>query len=120
TRSWAGSINGVDISSLKSIWYRRPTRPDSSCIEINPTFAKLAESEMREVLHGFYRVGGCRVLPHPCANREADYKLLQLQVAAQVGFDIPRTIVTNQEIEGDHNLPPDGDYCIKSLSAFHW
>src|SRR5437867_3386404 len=58
---WRGSINEIDVSALNSIWYRRPSVPRSDCMSVNPRFAKLAEEEMREVLHNFYRIAGCRI-----------------------------------------------------------
>jgi hypothetical protein len=92
---WEGDFNGKPISSVHSIWYRRPTRPSAEYIEINPEMAQLAEAEMRSVLDNFYRLSHCRILPNPTSDFEADFKLLQLRMAASVGLETPKTIVSN-------------------------
>jgi hypothetical protein len=78
---WGGELNGYKISQISSIWYRRPVRPKSNDNGLNEKFIPLAEEEMREVLHNFYRIADCRILPHPAFNNEADHKLLQLKTA---------------------------------------
>lgn len=119
-KGWSGTVNDFDLQAIESIWYRRPQRPKAECIPINHEFAKLAESEMREVLQNLYRIAPCRILPNPCNNREADLKLRQLEVATSVGMRIPATTVSNDP-SWIANIPDGTDHlCIKSLSAYHW
>ncbi|MBP7687774.1 MAG: hypothetical protein KA765_07695 [Thermoflexales bacterium] len=117
---WSGSLNGHNISSVRSIWYRRPGRPKSTDGRMKGPLARLAEEEMRSLLQNIYRIVDCPILPRPSADREADYKLLQLKVAASIGFKVPRTYISNNE-SSLLSIPADmGFFCIKALSAFHW
>ncbi len=120
SKAWDGALNGTLISDIGSIWYRRPARPSAKHTVLRNELAALAEEEMRTLLHNIYRIVPCRILPHPASDREADYKLLQLKVAASVGMSTPRTVIANHESWVEH-FPPSVDvFCIKALSAFHW
>lgn len=117
---WEGDFNGKPLASIRSIWYRRPSRPKAEYIDINPEMARLAEAEMRSVLDNFYRLVNCRILPHPTSDYEADFKLYQLHVAAAVGLKTPKTVVSNHESWIKFFSPDTNEFCIKALSAFHW
>jgi hypothetical protein len=117
---WVGSVNGYQLHQITSIWYRRPVKPKGRTTKLNEKFVSLAEEEMREVLHNFYRIANCKILPHPKFNNEADYKLLQLIKAKNLGFRVPATLVSNSE-NWTERLPRGIDYfTVKSIAAYHW
>lgn len=117
---WEGTLNGYKLSQLNSIWYRRPTRPKAKKGNVNEKFVPLVEDEMRELLHNFYRISNCKILPHPKYNNEADFKLLQLKVAKNLGFKIPFTLISNT-VNWEKLLPNSiKNYCVKSIGAYHW
>lgn len=118
--SWMGNFCGLPLSSIQSIWYRRPKRPTAQDDIMDPSMKKLAEAEMQAVLQNFYRITPCRILPHPSRDREADYKLLQLQTAASIGPTVPQTVISNEESWLDLFPSSTNDFCIKALSSFHW
>lgn len=119
-KGWSGTLNGFDISNINSIWYRRPKSPKAGEEFVHKYFASLAEDEMRAVLHNFYRISNCPVLPHPGFNREADHKLLQLKVANSIGFKTPFTVMTNNK-NWAKDIPESIEYyCVKAISAYHW
>ena len=75
---------------------------------------------MRTLLHNLYRTLNCKILPHPAKDREADFKLFQLQIAQSVGMKVPFTVVANDATALDFFPLKIECFCIKALSAFHW
>ena len=86
------SISGKEV---KSVWYRRnvaPNLPES----LEPGAREFCERETRAFLHGALEaLPTQRWLSSPQAIWRAERKPYQLAVAAQLGFTIPRTIMTN-------------------------
>lgn len=117
---WSGTFNGFEAKSLTSIWYRRPKKPKANKNLIHKHFLPLAEEEMHYFMENFYRISECKILPHPCYNREADHKLVQLKIAKSIGFNTPFTIITNS-IDWKNYVPDNIEYfCVKSIRAYHW
>ena len=86
------SISGKEV---KSVWYRRnvaPNLPES----LEPGTREFCERETRAFLDGALEaLPTQRWLSSPQAIWRAERKPYQLAVAAQIGFTIPRTIMTN-------------------------
>jgi hypothetical protein len=92
-------LNGlmVDVDRVRSIWWRRPEDfclPDSLSIQ-EREFAKL---EIRHVLQGFWESVECYWISHPDNIRKAGFKLEQLKRAVEFGFEIPKTVITNNPL----------------------
>ncbi|MEV0266526.1 ATP-grasp ribosomal peptide maturase [Streptomyces sp. NPDC050617] len=94
---WAGVLVGsraAELESVKSVWWRRPNEfrtPDDW-----PGHARaLALSEARSGLLGVLGSLPVRWINHPAADAAANYKPRQLAVAARVGLDVPRTVITS-------------------------
>lgn len=85
----------IEFSNIKSVWYRRPG-PVQVRVK-HPGQRKFAEKELREFLFQLYYA----TMPQACwvsrfeALESARRKVLQLRVAKQFGFTVPRTCVTN-------------------------
>jgi glutathione synthase/RimK-type ligase-like ATP-grasp enzyme len=85
-----GSITDVEVGS---VWNRRTLfRRDPALSEQE---AQFAEMETREVVLGLYRMTNAYWVNHPDLVRRAESKALQLQVAAELGMALPRTLLTN-------------------------
>lgn len=94
---WAGSLStgsrDLDLGRVRSVYHRRPGPWRFGHL---PRQAR--DFAVREARHGF---GG--LLAHlpalhvnaPAATARAEYKPAQLQVAAEVGFTVPATLITN-------------------------
>jgi glutathione synthase/RimK-type ligase-like ATP-grasp enzyme len=91
------SIGGtdVDLSDVDAVWYRRP-RPPQLPADYSTEEATWAAREAHEALRGVWRTIGARWVNHPDANRRAECKPEQLRVAADLGLEIPPTLVTNR------------------------
>lgn len=82
-------------TDIKSIWYRRPNRLNSPIKD--PIQRKYAEMEMNQFLEGLWSatIGEVFWLSNPVHLERARKKVLQLKIARELGFTIPRTIITN-------------------------
>ncbi|RJR27100.1 hypothetical protein C4561_02950 [candidate division WWE3 bacterium] len=92
--------NGIDLSSVRSVWYRKPA------------FIKRAQypvpEEYKEYAHNAYS-SGVKLLFDLLADKfwvspyqnhmRANNKVLQLAIAQRLGFCVPETIVTNDSTQ---------------------
>src|SRR5919197_3712022 len=96
--AWRTEISGPDVlipfDDIRSIWYRRPGsfqfHPDMTPVE-----RRFANREAQMAVGGLLRTIECLWVNQPECMVSAEYKPLQLALAAKVGFTIPRTLVTN-------------------------
>lgn len=94
---WAGSLTGsrvLRLEAVKSVWWRRPNEFVTPEDWPGPARA-LAVSEARSGLLGVLGSLPVRWINHPTHDSAANYKPRQLAVAARVGLDTPRTIITS-------------------------
>jgi len=84
----------LDFSQVQSVWYRRPVSP-SPRPELSKEENDFVEAEARDALLGIWRTLDWFWVSHPDHIRQAENKLNQLMRARSLGFDIPRTLVTN-------------------------
>jgi len=95
---WSGTLANdrrtLDLASVRSVYYRRPTRPKFP-EGMSPEARRVAETEARWGFGGLLSALPCRWLPPPGKAADAEYKPLQLRVAAEAGLSVPRTLVTN-------------------------
>ncbi|MEQ1718760.1 MAG: MvdC/MvdD family ATP grasp protein [Hyphomicrobium sp.] len=86
-----GSYHGQDIAAVlfRHIKPYQPVRLE------DPDAARFAASEISAALEGaVLTLEPALWINHPQANQNTRNKVLQLRVAAQLGFDVPDTIVT--------------------------
>ena len=104
--SWRLTSNGVEgflefprntlsLNDVASIWYRRPVSPQISAAVQNEGFRRFAQRESAETLSGLWRTMDCFWMSRPEAINYANYKPRQLKVAQEIGFTIPKTLVSN-------------------------
>lgn len=98
---WAGRLatpsRDVDLADVAAVYWRRPTpyrftKLDPQAREFAIGQAKIGFSGILTSLHG------ASYINHPHRNCDAEYKPAQLAVAAQVGFDVPATLVTSDPV----------------------
>lgn len=90
------TIDGVSLSpaDVSNVWYRRPESLESNQFEETPE-GRFAISEWSEALEGFLsHIPQTKWVNHPSANFAASHKLEQLTTASRLGFDVPRTLLT--------------------------
>lgn len=65
-------------------------------------------------MRSFMVFDSCKWINHPAASYKAEHKAVQLSVAHKLGFNIPRTVITNnsegilQVAKGDHTIAVKG------------
>lgn len=112
--SWSGWLRtpsrDVPLEEVRAVYYRRPGPWRFE--ELNQQAQNFAETEARYGLGGLLAsLSNCRYVNHPADIRRADFKPTQLQVAAQVGFSVPRTLVTN-DLEAARKFVTEHDPAI--------
>lgn len=85
----------VALESLQAVWYRRFAAGGRIPPSIGDT-REAAVGETRRTLHGTIANLPCFQLDPLAAVQRTHHKELQLRLAAQLGLDVPRTLVTNR------------------------
>lgn len=87
----------VNLDDFSSIYFRRPKINDLSYIEnINIQEKNYLKNELIFILEGIYKTLRNKYWLNNVYNiREAENKIYQLQIAQQVGFEIPKALVSN-------------------------
>ncbi len=94
--------NMVDVNTVFSIWYRRPRLVALNDYALSPEGREFARDEWRAVLEGLYALLPQALwVSHPDKLREAARKPFQLVLARQLGFYVPRTLITNNPLSID-------------------
>lgn len=109
----------VDISEVTAVWYRKPEPVDVKHFQMDPGALEYVEAEFTEILMGLYALlDDVFWFNNPFGARIAHRKLRQLQIAARLGFSLPKTLLTNspeRAFEFADSL--QRDIAIKSLGA---
>ncbi len=84
----------TDMTSFDAIWFRRPGRLKSKTF-FQPWIEQMMLVEAKQALMGMLNALPCLWVNYPACDTNASLKLLQLQVAKNVGMSLPETIVTN-------------------------
>lgn len=106
----------VDLSDLRSIWYRRP-EPPALVSEATDAENAVIRQQWRSVIEGLCNLPGLVVVNHPSASTRAESKLWQLREAQAVGFDVPRTLITNVASEARRFAGENAPVVVKALDA---
>lgn len=108
----------LDLSEVSAVWYRRPVPPVVST-ELPAEAAAWARGEAREALVGVWRMLDALWVNHPDRNRMAESKMWQLRTARELGFEVPDSLVSNDQTEVQTFLDahPDGAVCKPLMSG---
>jgi glutathione synthase/RimK-type ligase-like ATP-grasp enzyme len=87
-----------DLAEARSVWWRRPQGVDLSQIR-DPNVHTFTAGEWDEAVHGLWQLIDAAWMNPPARDSVAARKLLQLQVARDLGLTIPRTIATSDPDE---------------------
>lgn len=107
----------IEGKNIRSVWYRRPA-PFEFPPKFSPQAHVFAQRETTAAMRGLWSLLDCIWVNHPDNNRVAEIKLNQLKKAIQLGFEIPRTLVTNNSAEARKFIRnARGDVVVKTLSG---
>lgn len=82
------------LSQIKAFWFRRPLLP-KLLPDLDEQSAKFVQEEIAKTIEGLWRLYQTSLwVNYPDANKFADNKLYQLQLAGALGLEIPKTLIT--------------------------
>ncbi|MEV7005540.1 ATP-grasp ribosomal peptide maturase [Streptosporangium sp. NPDC051022] len=95
---WSGRLRtpsrDIALEHVRAVYYRRPSSWRFEDLE--PQARAFATAEARHGLNGLLlNLPNCRYVNHPTTIGMSEFKPAQLQVAAQAGFTVPTTLITN-------------------------
>lgn len=88
----------VDVAEVGAVWYRRERPMQLDPALTDPTAQLFAWSESREALTGLWHAMDCFWMNPPAADEVGQRKIRQLQVAREVGLEVPSTLITNDPV----------------------
>jgi len=90
----------ISFSEISSCWYRRPTTPIVSKDIITQQAKEFAQDEASTLLKGLWT---CLIdrfwINHPFKIQQAESKMANLKLAAEIGFFIPQTLISSNPDE---------------------
>lgn len=103
----------VNLSSVKSIYYRRPELPQITIDALSDGENKFVIKETAYLLEGLYKILRDRYWISPVgAIREAENKIYQLLMAQEIGFKIPASLITTFQNDAESFLGRFKEGCI--------
>jgi glutathione synthase/RimK-type ligase-like ATP-grasp enzyme len=95
-RTWRCGPHQIDLESVKTAWYRRPTSEQADPGLADAECSAYTVVEKRWFLVDLFDSLPCRWIPGPQpVFRRAEMKLSQLAAATALGFELPPTLITN-------------------------
>lgn len=99
----------LDLDRVRSVWYRRPGKfqlPD----DLLPEEADWLNGECASFVNGIWAGTNALWVSDPVSIRRAGFKVFQLRLAREIGFDVPPYIVTNDPTRAREFIEahPDG------------
>ncbi len=110
----------IDLLDFDSVYYRRPLLNEFNYIEgSNNQELNYLKSEIAYILEGIYKVLRNKYwLNNVYRIREAENKIYQLQLAQEVGFKIPVSVISNQSEQiKEVKEACDNDCIIKPIKS---
>lgn len=90
----------IDLARLQSVWSRRPQSPVPHDEIQNPSVREFIARDCQAFVQDLWDALPCPWVPgHPAAIQRAQLKVSQLRVAAELGMELPPTLVTNSREE---------------------
>lgn len=105
-------------NEILSVWYRRP-QPITVSNQKDSGVVKFIQEQATATMRGLFFLThetAKWVNPIPALNA-ARHKIPQLSLAKQVGFSVPKTIVTNNKDDLKNFFSPNEIICNKSLDS---
>jgi hypothetical protein len=86
----------IDLSRLRSIWYRRPDHPAPHEEITDQVSRDFIEGECQTIVQDIWNSLGHLFVPaSPAVVKRAQFKASQLKVAGALGFELPPTLISN-------------------------
>lgn len=110
----------ITQDSLRSIWYRRPTFLREIDLNQKDVSIYFKKHQWMTFTRSFIIFEKSKWINHPLATFSAENKPYQIKVASELGFDIPKTIISNSSSSFQKYFKDIDDLVVKSLDVFHF
>src|SRR5262249_53592069 len=90
----------IDLTQLQAVWSRRPRPPEPHPEIRDAANREFITEDSKTFLQDVWNALPCRWLPgRPAAIKRAQLKASQLRLAAELGLELPPTLITNNREE---------------------
>lgn len=116
--SYSDRTTCVDVSALRSIWWRRPRRSEIENVYYGLPARDHLQLECDHFMQGLLWAHRGLWVNHPRNDLIASRKIVQLVEARRVGLDVPETLVTNDPHEARQFIEAlQGPTVVKRVAA---
>lgn len=106
------------LDTVDSVWFRKPTQLDQTNFDVPDTHLEYTLSALRRHLSPLFRYWRDAFWVSPYESIiQAESKPRQLEVAAQIGFTIPDTLITGDSAQAEHFVTKHGTCVVKSQAS---
>jgi len=85
----------ISGEELAGIYFRQPTFLREASLSGRPPEEQFRRAQWAAFMRSLMVFDHCLWINHPARTYVAEHKGVQLQIATQLGFDVPRTIISN-------------------------
>ncbi|GAA3140819.1 hypothetical protein GCM10010466_34820 [Planomonospora alba] len=112
----------LDLDALTALWWRRPLPPEAHPEITDPSVAAYTAQESATLITDLWEHLPCRTVPaRESVFRRAAHKPSQLVLAAELGFEIPETLITTRADDlWDFYNRHDGQVVTKLVGGTPW
>ena len=107
----------LEQPTLKAIYFRRGVYPRETSPTQHSPAEQLIRSHRSAFMRSFMVFDSCLWINHPAATYHAEHKAVQLAAARVIGFDLPRTVITNHASGIREAAQGDGIVAVKGLDT---
>lgn len=108
----------LDLNEFSSVYYRRPELPDLSYLDLDNNETSFVNNEITYFLEGVYKILIDKNWLNPVyAIREAENKIYQLLLAKSLGFNVPKSIASNNYNHSKSFFENNDSCIIKPLKS---
>ena len=107
----------LQLPQLKSVYFRRGVYPREAFTPLHSADEQLVRTHRSAFMRNLMLFDSCLWINHPAATYKAEHKALQLAAAKQMGFAVPRTVITNHASGVRLVAQGDSQVAIKGLDT---
>ena len=107
----------LQLPQLKAVYFRRGVYPREAFTPLHSADEQLVRTHRSAFMRNLMLFDSCLWINHPAATYKAEHKALQLAAAKQMGFAVPRTVITNHASGVRLVAQGDSQVAIKGLDT---
>lgn len=109
-----GNIWSISSSCIDAVYYRKISLPDLSSYESH--YIPMMQRDIMNFIEGIVETFDKPCITKPSILRKAENKIVQLNIASSLGFQIPQSLITNDEVSA-YQFCQEKTSIVKPLST---